>query len=181
MNIQPNEYKLAEQRMRIPKNLHITYKGPFEKYIFAFLREYIEAAAGEGTNAGKKLLKIFIELAQNVSYYSAETGSFIDNQTVGAGIILIDEHDTFFNIVTGNRVKNEWTAMLLKKCKKINELDHEGLRQFKRHMRRLPTTHGGGNIGLIQMALTSDNPLEFNIIPINQEVSYFTVAVRVDK
>jgi len=106
----------------------------------------------------------------------------------GAGLIageialVIGEFDEHFTFITGNVVKNEDVIPLINKCEKINSLDREGLRQYKREMRGLPSDgRDGANIGLIKVALTSENPLDIEVTPIDNEFSFFSLSVKVLK
>jgi len=40
---------------------------------------------------------------------------------------------------------------------------------------------GGGNIGLVQVALTADYPLEYSVIPVDNDNSFYILNVRVNK
>ena len=56
-----------------------------------------------------------------------------------------------------------------------------GLREYKRAMRGNGDDLHKGNIGLIQIALTSHSKLEVKITPINHEHSFFSLGIRVLK
>ena len=47
---------------------------------------------------------------------------------------------------------------------------------------RIVTGHrAGADIGLIQLAITSDNPLDIEITPIDDQCSFFTIRVKINK
>ncbi len=175
--------KISDYYISIAKGLHISYKGPIDDKILQALGIYIEELLDKSHKTSKKMFKIFIELAQNVSYYSAERNIFNKEQKdVGVGSIFVEESDSAYRFVTGNLVKNKDLDLITDKIQLINSLDREKLREYKREQRKLPFgKKGGANIGLIQMSLTSHNPLDIEIRPIDAEHSFFSIGVKIDK
>jgi hypothetical protein len=166
----------------VNQDVKISYKGPVDEKILAVIGSYIEIIMANNPQAGRKLFKIFIELAQNIAYYSAEKIDFSPTKHIGYGTILIQEMDDAFSFITGNAVMNENILPLIEKCEFINTLDHDALREYKREQRRTPQgALGNAHIGLIQVALTSTNPLDIEVSPIDDDKSYFSIAVKVNK
>jgi hypothetical protein len=62
-------------------------------------------------------------------------------------------------------------------------LSHDDLRKYKREAREAPQLEGskGAGIGIIQAALTSDNPLEVDAIQVDDNFSFFSLTVKIDK
>jgi len=178
-----NYTNLYEQLNLFNKNIKISYKGPFDERILSSIGNYIEVILGTNEqNASRKLFKIFIELAQNIAYYSAEKNEIYQDKEFGLGTLVISEFEEFFSFITGNAVRNENIIELIEKCEFINTLDRESLRKYKREQRRIdPGERGNAHIGLIQVALTSANPLDIEVSPIDNETSYFSIAVKIDK
>jgi len=54
------------------KDVRISYTGPFDSQVLSVIAKNIEASLSANPIINKKIFKIFIELAQNISYYSAE-------------------------------------------------------------------------------------------------------------
>ncbi len=166
----------------LDKNTPLSYKGPIDDRILQAVGFYIEGLLKATPKAGRKVFKIFIELAQNISYYSAETSILPDNKEIGTGMVLINESNDYYTFMTGNLVKNDDIVSIIEKSEIINSLDHDELRQYKREQRKLPPGRkGGAHIGLIQVALTSANPLDIEVSPIDDEHSFFSIAVKIDK
>lgn len=175
-------FNLYEYHNLFNQDIQVSYKGPIDERILSVIGYYIEVILGKYPQASKKIFKIFIELAQNVSFYSAEKNALRHEKTIGAGTLVIGEFGKFYTFVTGNLVKNEDVIPLLEKCEIINSLDREALRQYKREQRKLPPgAKGGGNIGLIQVALTAACPLDVEVTPVDEDYSFFSLAVKVDK
>lgn len=160
----------------------ISYKGPFDKYIIAKLGGKIKMLEDLKTKEGKKIFKIFIELAQNVSFYSAENSKLGEDKNTGVGSLLIGENPDHYIFATGNSVSEKDKTILEEKCKIINSLNREDLRKFKREQRTLlPGTKGGAHIGLVMVALITGRELEVEFVKINEKYYYFTITVSIEK
>ena len=164
------------------KDVKISYKGPVDERILTLIGDYIQGIYREYAKAGKKMFKVFFELAENISNYSAEKIFFSNKKQIGTGTLIIKETDNNFILITGNPVNNENIIPILDKCEYINTLDRNSLREYKRQERARPQgVKGNAHIGLIQIALTSTNPLDVEVTPIDEEYSYFSIIVKIDK
>ena len=174
-----DKYKLTENPH--DDTVRFFFKGPVDQRILSLTGDYINTIEEIERNAGRKLFKTFLELAQNISYYSDETVQ-INDKTTGGGTIIIKESDTHFYLLTGNTVKNQNIIPIIEKCEYINSLDRDSLREYKRKERnRQPGVKGNANIGLIQVALTSANALDVEVNPIDENKVYFSIVVTIDK
>ena len=180
--MEAKKFSLYEHHSMINPNIQVSYKGPIDERILSIIGNYIELVVDDPV-VSKKIFKIFIELAQNISFYSAEKSRLGDKKSeIGAGTIVIGDFKEYYTFVTGNNVKNADIIPLIEKCEIINSLDREGLRKYKREQRKLPPGRmGGAHIGLIQVALTSANPLDIEVQPVDDKHSFFSIAVRIDK
>jgi hypothetical protein len=161
------------------RNVQLFYKGSFDGNIRATIVNYINEIV---TNQGvaRKLSSIFIELAQNIAYHSAEMMMF-EGKPVGIGSVIIAEQEGQYIFATGNIVKNSDIEPVLERCEMINSLDRDGLRKFKREQRNQPQgPHDGAHIGLIQVALISSNPLDISVTPVDDNDSFFSILVKID-
>ena len=163
-------------------NTPLSYKGPIDDHILQTIGTYIEGLLSHSPKAGKKVFKIFIELAQNISFYSAERSTLPNNKDIGTGMVLISEQADYYTFMTGNLVKTDDIITIIEKSEVINSLDREELREYKRQQRKLPPgKKGGAHIGLIQVALTSSKPLDIEVNPVDDDHSFFSIAVKIDK
>jgi hypothetical protein len=165
------------------QDIIVYYKGPFDDIILSEIGNKIRRKAFDSPKAGKRLFAVFMELAQNVSLYSFEKNRLESVDRWGVGTLVVYETATSYILMSGNMVKNEVLEQIVKKCEEINGLDHESLRAMKRKYRssELPADHKGGNIGLIQVALKSDAPLDIEAKRIDDEHSFFTISVSIFK
>ena len=164
------------------QNCLLTYQGPITVNLVSFLGNYIKSFINYDTKVLVKLFKIYIELTQNVSYYSAETKEVKNGVNCGVGWFTLQEYDDSYRITTGNRILKTDAQKLIQYCNEINVLKEDELRELKRKTRAQAMVRDvGAHIGLIQTSLTSGNKLDFSIEPINRSQSFFIISTKVIK
>ena len=175
-----NQFDLYDYHNIFEGNVLLSYKGPWNDHVVFSMGNYIKVIVKDNASVSKKIFKIFMELAQNVSFYSAEYNKLDEKKKIGIGSLVILEENNNYNFYSGNVVNNVDIIPIIDKCDVINALDREQLRQFKRKQRQLPRSEfGGANIGLIQIALTADNPIDIKLTPITEDKSFFSIGVTV--
>lgn len=162
------------------ENLMLSYKGPLTDVLLAELSRDIREKLKDSRRVGKKVFSVFMELSQNVLYYSKEVNHFGDRDRVGTVVIL--QYDDHYQVITGNMVRREAAPLLLDKWKTVTSLDRDALREYKRKLRDAPSEgeSKGAGIGLVQVALTSDD-LEMKIKHLSEEYSFFALFVNIKK
>jgi len=160
----------------------IYYHGPINIDLVSFASNYIKKyILAEALFIGK-IHKVFIELTQNVSYYSARQYNTSRSFGSGIGWFRIDDKKDHFAISTGNTILKEHGSVLEKNCMEINSLDEEDLRELKRITRNQSGKRDiGAHIGLIQMGLITGNLLSMNIEPQDEKYSSFSITTKVNK
>ncbi len=164
------------------KSVLISYKGPVSDVILAEISKDIRSKFSNDPKASRKIFAIFMELAQNILYYSAEKTLF-NNRHDSIGSILITQMAEHYTFSCGNLVENSYIQELVESCKIINSMDRDALREYKREQRSAPQRERskGAGIGLIQVALTSDTPLKVEYKEIDDTHSLFSLSVQIMK
>jgi len=179
------ELNLLDYHLNMDQNnVVLYYKGPFDEMLLAKVSTYLRSKFTESPRAGKRLFAVFMELAQNIGYYSAETNHFDGEESKnGIGAIVVQENQHSIIFTAGNLVHNETMGKINEKCERINKMDYEELRAFKRELRSKPRelTQKGGNIGLVQVALKSENALDIQDYPVDDENSFFLISTQIVK
>jgi hypothetical protein len=143
----------------------------------------IESFWGENNPIGKKLYNIFVELTQNISYYSVEKET-LGEEAVGKGYFVIEQQDNSINIIASNIIESERVKILQEKCNQINSLDRSSLRKLKFSQRESPNNEKnsrGAGVGLIQVALVAENTINSLFLEINKVCSLFRLSVNIKK
>jgi len=172
----------AVKKHRTVDNIAISYTGIFDTEILSVLAKEIEGTLSQDDKVNKKVFKIFIELAQNISFYSLEREVNSEGSDMGVGTMIIRNFDTYFEFSTGNKTTMENIIPVMEKCDNINSMSREKLREYRRLQRNMPAGEkGGGNIGLIQVALTASNPIQYSLVKCEDGSYFYIVSVRIDK
>lgn len=179
-----------------PQSAVLYYKGPFDKDILANISLQLRRKFADNPRMSAKLFSIFIELAQNISFYSEESNFFYDEETKkdirygneerknnGVGTVVIHNNNTEIILSAGNLVPTEKVKEIIAKCEEINTLSIDQLRALKKGVRGLERTQEqkGGNIGLIQVALKSEHPLQVEFKKVDEQNSYFIISSTIEK
>lgn len=158
-----------------------SFVGPVDGDILTLLGENIEQTLWESETQKRRFFKIFIELAQNVALYSEEK-AFVKEKEYGEGTLIISDFGEYFLFTAGNIVNLETKKSLTERGEEINSLNRMGLRALKRKYRKLGNNKGGGNIGLVQVALLAKNPLVMKFFPVeDKQKSFYLVSVKINK
>ena len=158
----------------------LIYKGPFDSQSLADLGLYIRRMSDDNYAMRKRLYFIFMELAQNISFYSAVKHR--EEEKSGVGMLIIQDEVSHYEILTGNYIRNKDRQKLEEKAGNLRAYDREQLRKYKREMRKRNRGDiGNANIGLIEVALMSDGPVALDFKDIDDEKSFFVVSLQINK
>ena len=167
------------------ENILICYKGPFLEKVLNMMGEKINDLFNNDPRMNKKIFSIFIELAQNIAYYSEERHkeSSQAEKSYGKGFFFICESDGYYTLTSANLIKKSWEQEILEKSELINQLDVDGLRKLKRELRNQPRHEGqlGGNIGLVDIALKAGSSLNVQVNDVDEQSSFFSLSIDVPK
>ncbi len=173
---------LNDYRNAFNEDLLMFYKGPFNNKILAGIGSYIREIMADQPELSYKVFSIFIELAQNISYHSEELPTFINDRAAKFGTLMIEDTKDGISISAGNFIKNQDIDYIHNQIEKVNSLDNDGLRKFKKEMRKLERgEHGEANIGLIQIAITAAAPVHLEAVPIIENYSFITITTTIKK
>lgn len=157
---------LDESLRMYKKGTLMYYKGIFSYSVIVELGQHIRNDVNINSYLRERAFSIFVELAQNVCSYSQEQVNLVQNQkNAGIGSFHLLENSNFIYINTTNPVSQERLESLQKRIEKINELDRKGLRALKMNFREqaIDAQTNSGNVGLVEVALKSGNPIEMKI------------------
>ncbi|NBC82647.1 MAG: hypothetical protein GVY19_04615 [Bacteroidetes bacterium] len=168
--------------MAVAEKTLIAYQGPVDMEVLSFFGKMIKKILVDKEQALiTRIYKIYIELVQNISYYSADIKT-INGNDVGSGAFEIMENGEVYKISTKNMVRKNDGYRLLNNCAEINNLNTSELRMLKRIKRReLIKVDTGAHIGLIHVGLLAENKLNYKIEELNNDYSVFNISINVKK
>lgn len=163
----------------------ISFSGRFSQAVIEELgdavKRYLETEA-TSQNETYNVFSIFIEQTQNIKNYgsSHEEGS-AGSLMAGSGIVTIGKTSEGYFVSSGNLIENKDAQCLKARIEALSGLDKTALKKlYKEQLKKeLPPGSTGAGLGLIDMAKRSSRPLEFSILPRDEQFSFFTLKVHV--
>jgi hypothetical protein len=125
----------------------------------------------------KRLFMFVLESLQNVQRHG--TGdSYAD-----MSMVVYSKSDNGYTVTTGNVVRSADAITLKEKLEQINRLDPKALRELYRQMLNISelSIKGGAGLGLIEMAKTTGNKLDYDFIRIDKDYAYFILSKTIDE
>jgi hypothetical protein len=134
-------------------------------------------------NVTRRVFSIFVEQVQNILRYSAERviGAPGRPTELSSGMISVGREAEGFFVVCGNVMRETEAQALAKRLETIAHLDKSQLKALYRERLREPSEadHGGGNVGLIEIARRSSRPIEFGFVPAGEQQFFFCLKAYI--
>lgn len=168
----------------LDKKILLAYKGEFNNKI---INSILSNAKSQMQNlemelpVRKKLYNIMVECLENINRYAGE-GKFDDDDLMPHyPLFLLGTSDNGFYITVGNLIKDEDKEPLKEKLDDINKLNREELKMKYRDtiLTSEVTDSRGAGLGIIDMAIKSDNPLEYTFNTVKDDISFFILEIKV--
>jgi len=162
-------------------NLGYIYRGLLTQKLTVSILSLTESNMSKFEDATKVKKKVFFIMMEGLQNITRHQDAERDTTPEKYGIFVFQKRATRYYITTGNLIDKTKTAALGKQLDKINSLEQEELKQYKKEM--LITGHisdrGGAGLGLIEMARKSGRKLMYDFKDINDEFSYFYLHIDV--
>ncbi|MBN2482335.1 MAG: SiaB family protein kinase [Bacteroidales bacterium] len=163
-------------------NALILFQGPVTVNLISYMGNYIQSFLDHKAKFLQQVFRIFVELTQNVSYYSADTQKSRNVIDCGKGWFSLQDLTGYYKLTTGNLIKSDDGPKLTVYCNEINSLPHEELRKLKREVQSKALMQDvSARVGMIQISLASQNKLDFRIEEVNKTHSFFILSAYLNK
>ena len=131
----------------------------------------------------RKVYNILVEALQNLFHQTdSQTAEVLNNgdQKRTARFILAQKNEEY-NILASNYILKDNIPTLKSKLDKVNSLDKQGLREYYKEVLNNGqySVHGGGGLGMIDIARKSGNQLDYSFEDVNEDYGLFTLIVKV--
>jgi len=164
------------------KDIVFSYKGILDNDVITSIITVFNVLSKNNKDVGRKIVKVMVELAQNISYYSEDRCIIEQNLSYGIGLIALLDQGSHYVLVGANKVRGEDGYILSERGALINNMTNDELRWLKRRTRStVKREKVGASIGLIQTALISENPVEIELVSFNDEFSYYYIKSTFNK
>ena len=121
-----------------------------------------------------------VECLQNINKHQFEDNAKDPELT---SLFMIGYSEEEYLIVSSNPIYNDNIPELKNLLDEVNSYDMLGLKELykKKRLENAFSESAGAGIGIIDMARKSGEKLEYNFKPINDELSIYSLLVRVPK
>ncbi len=178
------EFNIFDYQFSKEQDLLLYYKGEFDDSTLLEITSFLKEQFRDLPRVSKKVFAVSVELVQNIAYYSAETNQFGTHKSkYGVGIMLVADLPDEVVLTSGNLIPKSDLQEIIKRCDQINKLQQDELRLLKKDIRNQPRREGhkGGNIGLVQVAIKSENPLKVEHKDVDNNMAFFTLSTHISK
>ena len=160
--------------------LSLVYLGEFNHEItkmFTKMAQNDMDRKSTGKSAWKKLFHVIVETLQNLNKHSdAVTG-----KNIGNGLYIIGEKNDTYYVITSNQVEKEKKATLKEAIDEVNNATATELKE--KYMKQMKygklSKKGGAGLGLIDIARKTNQKLDYQFLPLDEDFDLFILKVEV--
>lgn len=183
-DIQEERFSIKQFKQRLEDHrISMAFQGILSQDILTLVGQSLRNIPNNQILA-KRLFGLAVEMTQNIHHYSAQKiYSEKDGRDIGMGIVCIGQDENHHFITSGNYIFMKDAKVVQERSKYINSLTEEELKVYYREQRRAPQRKDkpGANLGFIEMRRKSGNPVEVEIVDLNEEMSFFILSVKISK
>lgn len=166
-------------------NIMLSFKGDITSDLLTSILQIMEAKLDnfqEEPKIKKKVYNVLVECLQNLYHHMDESSPANDEKTRSA-IFMIGKMETYYNIITGNYIRNENIPNLKKLLDSINMLSKEELKEYYKEVLNNGemSLKGGGGLGMIDIARKTGGKLNFDFTPVDQKYSFFSLNINISQ
>lgn len=159
----------------------VSHFGAFSQNLVSSLSEGIEnllISIGDKRMVIKRMFSILIEGLQNLRLHGE-----LDSQGIQSGFLVLSNDEKQYKLSLANIIKNEDVQTIAKYINSINNYSKEELKEAYSSIlsNEFLSAKGGAGLGLITTRIKSGNPLEFEIINLDENQSLFVFNISLDR
>lgn len=129
-----------------------------------------------------RIYSIVVECAENIKKYSADEYLKLVDKSLMPHITL-RKHGEDFIITAGNPVLNKKLTKLRNRLEEIDRLSMSELKALYGVLinKDIASINNGAGLGLITIAMKACKEISYDIIPVNDNYSFFEISVIINK
>ncbi|RLD67151.1 MAG: hypothetical protein DRI95_05300 [Bacteroidetes bacterium] len=158
-------------------NLVAIHKGNFSPIVIDPVLSMVEKNITNKTiNIQKLAYHLILEALQNVSLHSLELNHEKE------AIFMISKRNGHFYISTGNYIKVAKAKSLISQLSSLKKMDIKQLKTLydeNIHKKSVSNSKNKIGLGLIDIAMESNNQFDYKFIDVSDEISFYTFKVKV--
>jgi len=161
-------------------SVQVAHFGPLNQDLvnsFTLSTEDFMISAGDKKTLVKRVFSILIEGLQNILLH----GKKWDHEQ--QALIIVAFNDKAYRIALGNLTDISEKEKLASYLDRLNSMDEEEVKAFYLETLNngLISDKGGAGLGFITMRMKSKSLLNYQFVPINDELMLFTISTDVDR
>ena len=165
-------------------NVMLSFKGEITSELLSSILAIMESRLEiieEVPKVKKKVFNVLVECLQNLYHHIDESEK--EKTDDSNAMFMIANHGGYYNILTGNHILTKHVPMLREKIDKVNTLDRMELKAYYKEILNNGemSAKGGGGLGMIDIARKSGQKLEYSFMSLDEEMSFFTLNVKVEQ
>lgn len=131
----------------------------------------------------RKVYNILVEVLQNLYHHTEAADNVMvsgeDSKKTAA--FILGKKNGEYNILAANYIELKNIDPLKYKLDKINSMDKDGLRDYYKEVldNGQYSVHGGGGLGMIDIARKSGNKLEYDFSEVSDTFGLYTLKLKV--
>lgn len=161
-------------------SVQVAHFGPLNQDLvnsFTLTTEDFMISAGDKKTLVKRVFSILIEGLQNILIH----GKKWDNEQ--QALIIVAFNDKAYRIALGNLTEISEKEKLASYLDRLNAMNEEEVKEFYLETLNngLISDKGGAGLGFITMRMKSKSQLNYQFVPVNDELMLFTISTDVDR
>ncbi|NOQ70785.1 MAG: hypothetical protein GQ574_02220 [Crocinitomix sp.] len=175
-------YKQLEER-----NVILSFKGIMTSELLTTILQIMESKMErfeERPKIKKKVFNVLVECLQNLYHHIDEDIDDMDTeQNELNSLFMIAKTVSTYTITTGNYIKPKEVDSLRSKLDLINGMTKDELKAYYKQVLNEGTmsAKGTAGLGMIDIARKSGKKLEYDFAPINNNLSFFSLSVKIEE
>ncbi|MBL0047668.1 MAG: hypothetical protein IPP32_06175 [Bacteroidetes bacterium] len=162
-------------------NLKLFYHGLFGHENLKSLLKMTAGSTFENENVTfkKTSMALMIELLQNICFHGVSKNNNSDEKP---GIFMVADSAENCSLLSGNYIKNSCVEKI---SNRIQELNAMGLKELNRLfldvlLKETQENTRGAGLGFIDVRLKTGNPIEMDITPYSEELSFLLIKTTIN-
>lgn len=164
-----------------------SYRGEITQELMVFFLRIVDKKlinTKENPLIRRRILNIMIESLQNAVKHARDW--YVENDEIdpnNEAIFMLCRREDKYYLINGNAVKNEVKPFIERKIENINSLTSDKQRKLFRNIIKYGVygSKGGAGLGFVDMARKSGDLINFDFEEINEDYSYFTYLITLDR
>jgi Family of unknown function (DUF6272) len=159
----------------------VSHFGEFSQDLVNSITNSVEEtmlSMGDKKGTVKKMFSILVEGLQNIRLHGVRDE--LENQS---SFVIIAQDEKEYLVTFGNIILNDIWPYIEDKIKQINGYTEEEVKALYMEVltNGVISSKGGAGLGFITMAMKSKNKLHYRTEKINDDLSCFSVEVKIDR